>query len=194
MKVMRQVSDAIPVFVFTYANFPDKNIYAANKYIHMTQVITEDRLFFLSEAPVPGIGSLAFDINDRTDGAEVNNALNLLSGHTSNIRSDNMEELRSQGIDIYDDKNPALDNVRRQCETTAGTGNCRREGIICPRKSGNLQNSFAYFRHHPYDAVLRTSLLHLFLIIFPEEFLDQVLIPKTKKGMSVPMDLQDFIK
>ena len=38
------------------------------------------------------------------------------------------------------------------------------------------------------------SLLRLFLIMFPEDYPEEVLIPKTNKGLSVPMDLQEFIK
>ena len=38
------------------------------------------------------------------------------------------------------------------------------------------------------------SLLQLFLIIFPEDYLEEVLIPETNTGLSVPMDLQEFIK
>ena len=37
------------------------------------------------------------------------------------------------------------------------------------------------------------SLLQLFLVTFPEEYLE-VLITKTNKGLSVPMDLQEFIQ
>ena len=122
------------------------------------------------------------------------NPPNWLSGRTSNLRSEDMAELRHQGISIDDDNDPAPDNVPRQGETTYGTGDWRREGIICPRKSGNLQNSFPYFRHYLHEAVLSMSLLQLFLIMLPEEFLDQFLTPKTNKRLSVPMDIQDFIK
>ena len=38
------------------------------------------------------------------------------------------------------------------------------------------------------------SLLQLFLVMFPEEYLEEVLIPETNKGLSVPMDLQDYIQ
>ena len=38
------------------------------------------------------------------------------------------------------------------------------------------------------------SLLQLFFIIFPEDYLEEFLIIETNKGLSVPMDLQDFIK
>ena len=83
-------------------------------------------------------------------------------------------ELRCQGISIDDDNNPAPENVPRQGDTTTGTGNWRREGIICPRKAGNLQNYFASFRHCSHDAILRMSLLQLFLVMFPKDYLEEV--------------------
>ena len=38
------------------------------------------------------------------------------------------------------------------------------------------------------------SLLQLFLIMFPENYLEKVIIPETNKGLSVPMDLQEYIQ
>ena len=104
-----------------------------------------EEVFILAEAVVPsasarGIGTLAVGRNNRTDGAEENDAPNLLLGRTLNLRSEEMEELRRQGIYINDDNNPAPENAPIQSETTAGTCNWRREGIICPQKSGNFQN------------------------------------------------------
>ena len=95
-----------------------------------------------------------------------------------------------QGIAIDDDNNPAPENVPRQGETITGTGNWRREGIICPRKSGNHNNYFASFRHYYHDAILCISLLTVFFIMFLEEYLEEVLIIETNKGLSVPMDPQ----
>ena len=37
VKVVRQGSNAIPVFVFTHANFPGQKLYAAKQYIHVNQ-------------------------------------------------------------------------------------------------------------------------------------------------------------
>ena len=103
-------------------------------------------------------------------------------------------ELRRKGIAINNDKDPAPENVPRQGKTTTGTGNWRREGIICSRKAGNLQNYFASFRNYSHDAILCMSFLQLFLVMFPEDYLEEVLIPETNKGPSVPMDLQEYIK
>ena len=38
------------------------------------------------------------------------------------------------------------------------------------------------------------SLLQLFLIMFPDDYLEEVLIPETNKGLSVPREIQEFIK
>ena len=38
------------------------------------------------------------------------------------------------------------------------------------------------------------SLLQLFLIMFPEDYLEEVLIPETNKGLSVTMDIQEYIQ
>ena len=103
-------------------------------------------------------------------------------------------ELRRQGISINDGNNTAPENVPRQGDTNADTGNWRREGIICPWKAGNLQNYFASFRNYSYNAILRISLLQLFLIMFPEDYHEEFLIPNTNRGTSVAMDIQDFIK
>ena len=105
-----------------------------------------------------------------------------------------MVELCHQGIAIDDDNDPVLDNVPRQGESTAGTRNWRREGINCPWKAGNLKNHFSSFIYYSHDAILRMSLLQLFWIMFPDEYLKEVLIPDTSKGLSVPMDNKEFIK
>ena len=197
-KVVRRGSNAILFFVFTNANFPEQKFYATKQYIHVTKEGTQESLFVLEESVVPaagagGIGALAIGGNNHTDGVEANDAANLLSVCTLNLRSEDMAEIRRKGITTYDDNDPEPENVPSQGGTTAGTGNCRIEGIICPRKACNIQNSFASFRHYSYDAILCISLLQ-FLIMFPEDYLEKFLITDTNKGVSVPMELQEFIK
>ena len=80
-------------------------------------------------------------------------------------------ELFRQGIAIDDDNDPESENVPRKGENTTGKCNSRREGIICPRKDGNLQNSVASFNYYSHDAILLMSLLQLFLFILPEDYL-----------------------
>ena len=68
----------------------------------MTQEGEEDSLFVLSGAVIPAvsagaIGPLPFDQTNCTDGAEANDDPILLSGCTSNLRSEYTMDLRRQG-------------------------------------------------------------------------------------------------
>ena len=88
-KVVRRGADVIPVFVFTHANFPDKQIHDAKQLIHVTQEVTEEIFFVLVDdtSPVASDGfidGLWVGRNNSTVGAEANDAPNLLSGRTSN--------------------------------------------------------------------------------------------------------------
>ena len=142
----------------------------------MTEDGEKDSLFVWAEAVSPsssaeGIGSLSVGGSNRTDGAEAKNAPNLLSGSTSNLHSEDMAEFLRKATAINYDNNSAPENVPRQGETTTGTGNWRRKGVIYPRKAGNIQKCFASFRHYSHDNVLCMSLLQLFLIMLPEEYM-----------------------
>ena len=143
----------------------------------MTEEVEEGSIFVLADDVAPaasngGIDTLSVCGNNCTDGEEANDAPNLLLGCTSNLRLEDMAKLRRQGIDIDDDNNTSPENVPIQGETTSGTVNWRREGIIFPSKDVNLQYYFAYFRHYSHDAILRMSLLQLFFIMFPEDYLE----------------------
>ena len=86
----------------------------------------EESLFVLAKDPVlaagaGGIGSLVVNIHNRTDGAEANDALNLLSGCTSNLCLEDMAEIRRQGITIDDNNDPEPYKFPRQGKTTTGT-------------------------------------------------------------------------
>ena len=151
VKFVRQGADEIRVLVFTHADFQDKQLYAAKKYIHMIQEGTQEILFVLPEDPVPaagagGIGALAVGRKYRTDGAEANDAPNLLSGHTSNLSLEDMAEIFRQGIAIDYDKNTAPDNVTRQGETTDGTGKLEERGYYFPPKIRKTSKSFHLFQ------------------------------------------------
>ena len=47
-----------------------------------------------------------------------------------------------------------------------------RETLLTPREAGNLKNNFASFSYYSHDDILPMSLLHFFLIMFPEDYLE----------------------
>ena len=90
VKVVRWGANEILVFVFTHFYFTDQQFYSAKQYIHVIKEGTEDILFVLAEVFIPavsagGIGHLAVDGNNCTDGEEANDAPILLSIRTSNL-------------------------------------------------------------------------------------------------------------
>ena len=112
----------------------------------MTQEGTEDSLFVLDNYPVPaagagGIGDLVVYRNHRADGAEANDAPNLLSGRMLNLRLEDMAELCRQRIVIDDDNDPAPKNDPRRGETTTCTSNQRR---VVPAPDGILISILTY--------------------------------------------------
>ena len=101
-KVVRQGAYAVLIFFFTHTDFPDQHINTAKIYIYVTEEDEEDRLFVLAETVVSAvrsgvIGTMAVGENNHTDCAEANNALNLLLGRTSNIRSEDIAEFYVKG-------------------------------------------------------------------------------------------------
>ena len=169
---VRRGANAILVFVFTYFNFPEPTILCLQAIHPCDQRGWRVQPICLSR----GCHLHCQHWRHRSSGSWWKQSFwwcrskrfpDLLLVCTSNLRSEDMVELRRQGIAINDDKYPAPDNVPRQGETATGTGIWRREGIICHRKSGNIQNYFTSFRYYYHDAILRMSLLQLFLIMFP---------------------------
>ena len=153
-KVVRRGTDPIPVFLFRHEDFPDKEFYCARRYVHVTQEGPESSLFVPPPprgVPMETIATGANNSN-RLDGAEANDMPSLLSGRTTNLLSEDMAELRRQGIAIDDDNDPAPENIPdRGAEPEQVVDNLNwkgEEGIICPRKAANLPNSFAGFTHY----------------------------------------------
>jgi hypothetical protein len=115
----------------------------------------------------------------------------------TNLVSEDMAELRRQGIAVDDDNDPAPENIPDRGAAPAAAAdnlNWKGEGIICPRKSTNRQNSFAGFTHYSRDDVLCMSKLDLFMTPFPVNYLNDILITNTNKESNMPMDLQEFIQ
>ena len=82
----------------------------------MTEEGEEGSLFVLAEAIIPAanagdIGPLEVDGKNCSDGAEAKDAPILLWGRTSKLRSEDMVELRRQGIAIDDDNDPEPENA-----------------------------------------------------------------------------------
>ena len=71
---------------------------------------------------------------------------------------------------------------------------CRYEGIIFPRQSNNLHNTNADFNCYTREKVMKMTKLELFLILFPVDYLKEILFPESNKLLKHPMELGEFIR
>ena len=99
-----------------------------------------------------------------------------------NLTSEDMADLRRQGIAVNNDNDHAPENipVPRNIPLTQleEENSWRYEVIICPRQSNNLHNNYAAFKNYTREEVMKMTNLELFLILFPVDYLKEIPIPK----------------
>jgi hypothetical protein len=198
-KVIRRNTAPAAVYSFSHPDFPDI-FYAARRYVHLTEEGPED-LLFATEVAAPPRQPPTIRTNDetreRTGGTEATQNFQVQAN--TNLGTDDMAALRRQGIDVDDDNDPAPENVPTPgvaavVAAAEEEGIWKSEGIICPRLAGNQPKSSAAFKNYSKEEVSKMSKLELFLILFPLDYLLEVLIPETNKQLDAPMDCGEFIR
>mgnify|MGYP007027707777 FL=1 len=107
--------------------------------------------------------------------------------------TEDIADLRHQGIEVDDDNEPAPENVPAQSEAAPLPSNGRWEKpTVCSRRANNFQNLAGKFTNHRWDKIADYDELELFRMCFPEEWLVNVCIPMTNKGLAKKVDLQEF--
>jgi hypothetical protein len=100
-----------------------------------------------------------------------------------------IEELWRQGIEVDNDNKPAPENT----EATAPVVNGRWEKpTMCPRWMANIPNYKGKLNSHSWEDIAEMNELDQFRMCFPEQFIINVIIPKTNKRLGTPVTLQEF--
>jgi len=109
------------------------------------------------------------------------------------LRGD-IEEQRRQGITVDDDNEPLPENAtpaQNEAQLIYESGRWTTPRACCRRSDG-----FAYpkgkFVNKRWDVIADMSELDLFRMCFPEEYIADVVIPETNKGLQRKMDLHEF--
>ena len=111
---------------------------------------------------------------------------------SDSLRGD-IEEQRRQGITVDDDNEPPPENVPAQGEAAPLPGNGRWEKpTVYSRRANNVQNRAGKFTNHRWDEIADYDELELFRMCFPEEWLVEICIPMTNKGLANKVDLKEF--
>ena len=98
-----------------------------------------------------------------------------LQGIKSNLTSDDMADIRIQGISVNDDIGPSPENIHVPKNITLPqleeNNSWIPEGIIFPGQSENLQNTHAAFKNYSCEEVMKMMKLGMSLILSSVNYL-----------------------
>ena len=108
-------------------------------------------------------------------------------------RSQEIAEIFHQGIEVYDDNEPAPDNAQPSAPATQTIGKWVTP-TICPRRADvNYRNTKGKCRLHSWPKISEMAELYLFRMEFPEKWVRDILIPATNKEIAgEDITLQEF--
>ena len=166
--MIRRISGVSSVYTFSHADFEGVEFYAARWYVHLTKERREEDFFVREEEEEDDealtVSELLLFVEQRVCGVETSDLPCLDSGRNSNFTSDDMADVRHQGVAVDDDNNPAPQNI--PLPQLEDGYSWRSEEIICPRRSNNLPNTYAAFKNYSHEEVMKMTKLELFLILF----------------------------
>ena len=112
------------------------------------------------------VSELPFLVEQRVCGAEISHLPCLASGHNSNLTSEDMDNLRRQGISVNDDIDPDPENmpVSRNIHLSQleEYNSWISEGIICLKKSNNIHNTNSAFKNYSRENLMKMKKLEPF--------------------------------
>lgn len=197
-KSVRRNTAPVSVFTFRHDDFPNTVFFACCRYVHVitegppTSFFDRDANDDAEEGEAAGV---VLEVDEgRVSGVE--SERNFERTRNSNLTLDDMAELARQGIEVDNDNEPAPENVPDAAPTTAEPEalEWKEDGIVCPRRAANLQNSAAKLKNYSQEDVIKMSKLDLFLVLFPLEYLKTVVIPETNKQLTSPIDLCELLR
>ena len=147
-----------------------QELYAAPRYMHITQEGPEDSFF--------GI----FPVAEEEDTSLIERSSILPSEVQGVLHAAPTDEdialFRGQGIMVDDDNEPAPENQLNVNDTTNSVfGDWDHFTGICPRKMEAIPNTSPQMMHFSLDAVVKPMKLQLFELLFPKNFIFETILP-----------------
>ena len=165
-KTIRRNSGVSNVYTFSHADFESVEFYAVRRYVHLTKEGREEA-FFVSEEEkedddVLPVSELPLLVEQRVGGVVISDLPCLASGRNSNLTSDYMADIRRQGVAVDDDNDPTPENIPYEVPQLEEGYSLISEGIICPRRSKKLHNTYAAFKNCSCKEVMKMAKLEIF--------------------------------
>ena len=130
--------------------------------------------------------------NVDTERTSVRNVVTNIEGRMRVETTEDITELRHQGIMVDDDNEPAPENVPALGEADPLPGGGRWEKPTVCSCANNFQNLTGSFTNHRWDEIADYDELQLFRMCFPEEWLVNVCIATTNMGLAKNVSIQEF--
>ena len=113
----------------------------------------------------------------------------LVSRINLNLASNYMLDLRYQGISVDYENDPYPYNIKNEVPQPVNSFNSKSEGIIFRNKSNNLHHTYAAFKNYYREEVMKMKKMELTLILFPIDYLRELIIPEKYKFLKHLMEL-----
>ena len=110
------------------------------------------------------------------------------------VLAEEIAELRQQGIEVDDDNEPAPENAQPAPRSTVPVVGLWVTPTTCPRRADtNCRQSRGMWKTATWAQIREKDELQLFRMCFPEQWVEEVLIPSTNKILKEEdIDLQEF--
>ena len=113
------------------------------------------------------VSELTLLLEQRVCGVEILDLPCLASGYNSNLTSEDMADIRRQVIAVDNNNDPDPSNIispeNIPLPQPEEENSWISEGIICPRRSNNLHNTYSYFNNYSHEEVMNMTKLDMFL-------------------------------
>ena len=112
------------------------------------------------------LSELPLLVEERVCGFEISDLPCLASGHNSSLTSEDMADIRCQGIAVDDDEDPSPENIpvpiNIRFTLLEEENSWIPEGIIFLRRSKHLHNTNAAFNNYTHEEVMEMTKLEQF--------------------------------
>ena len=114
--------------------------------------------------------------------------------NVGNGLADEVLELRAQGLEVDDDNEPLDEGAGAPPRLEYNGPHNFTVPTHCPRRERNMIDERGKWVYHRWDEIASMTEFELFRMAFPEDFVKDVIIPRTNDNLGSPLMLGEFYK
>ncbi|KAL3811352.1 hypothetical protein ACHAXA_000768 [Cyclostephanos tholiformis] len=114
--------------------------------------------------------------------------------NVGNGLADEVLELRAQGLEVDNDNEPLNEGAGAPPPLEYSGPHNFTVPMHCPRHERNMIDESGKWAYHHWDEIVSMTEFELFRMAFPEDFVKDVIIPRTNDNLGLPLMLGEFYK